>query len=376
MTGIYVHFPFCTSRCIYCGFYSTVGKEALQDSYISALKQELARRKDYVGEDPDGRYTLYYGGGTPSVVKPQLLAELTKAIQQEFHMSASAIEEFTIECNPDDIASEGGEHLCAAMKKMGVNRVSMGVQTFSDERLRFLGRRHRAAQIPQAIDTLRKAGIENISIDLMFGFPDETLHDWQSDLHKALSLSPEHISAYSLMYEEGTPLYRMLEEGKIKENDEETCRQMYETLINTLTQAGYEHYEISNFAKPGYRSRHNSSYWNDTHYLGLGAAAHSYNGKSRTWNISNVSQYIDGEDNSQYEPIDARTHYNDTVTTALRTRDGIAIESVTEPYRSYLISNAQSDIQRGNLIIENNHLHLTRQGLFISDDVMSNLIWV
>jgi oxygen-independent coproporphyrinogen-3 oxidase len=178
------------------------------------------------------------------------------------------------------------------------------------------------------------------------------------------------------MYEEGTPLYRMLEEGKIKENDEETCRQMYETLINTLTQAGYVHYEISNFAKPGYRSRHNSNYWNDTHYLGLGAAAHSYNGKSRTWNISNISQYIDSEDNSQYEPIDARTHYNDTVTTALRTRDGIAIESVTEPYRSYLINNAQSDIQRGNLIIENNHLRLTRQGLFISDDVMSNLIWV
>lgn len=379
MTGIYVHIPFCASRCIYCGFYSTVGKEALQESYINAIKRELTRRKDYLDKSDDGKFTIYFGGGTPSVLEPRLLCELTHSIKQELEIADSAIEEFTIECNPDDIVDKLGNinhNFIKSIKDMGVNRVSMGVQTFSDERLCFLGRRHRSSQIALAIDALRNNDIKNISIDLIFGFPNQTLDEWKQDLQKALSLKPEHISAYSLMYEEGTLLHSMLKSGKIKENDEDVCKNMYNMLIDTLLCAGYEHYEISNFAKPGYRSQHNSNYWNDSHYLGLGAAAHSYNGKSRNWNISDISQYIDGENIDTNEPIDTRTHYNDTVTTALRTREGIALESVAEPYRSYLIDNAEKDIERGNLIIEGNRLHLTRHGLFISDEVMSELIFV
>lgn len=370
MSGIYVHIPFCASRCIYCGFYSTVGKESLQTSYINAIKSELSRRKDYITENSDGKFTIYYGGGTPSVLAPDLLTELTKSIKETLSIEANAIEEFTIECNPDDITEDFARHIA----NMGVDRVSMGVQTFADNRLKFIKRRHQAAQIPQAVNALRKAGITNISIDLMFGFPNETLAEWKEDLHKALALTPRHISAYSLMYEEGTPLYRMLKEGKVRETDEDSSREMYETLIDTLTSKGYEHYEISNFALPGYRSHHNSNYWNDTPYLGLGAAAHSYNGKTRQWNISNIEHYIRNHTIGGSEIITPIIHYNDMITTALRTKEGITVDKVAEPYKSYLLQNAKNGIGRGNLILENGTLHLTRQGLFISDDVMSELI--
>lgn len=386
MTGIYVHIPFCASRCIYCGFYSTVGREAQQERYIEAVKREMAKRRTYLSEaDRKGPFTIYIGGGTPSVVKPHLLVGLTEAIKQEFSLEDKDIAEFTMECNPDDIAVRAGgglqsrnvPDLVRAMNDMGVNRVSMGVQTFSDERLRFLRRRHTAEQIPMAMDILRNGGIGNISIDLMFGFHDETLGEWQEDLQRALALNPEHISAYSLMYEEGTPLYRMQKEGKVMENDEETCRQMYEMLIDTLTEAGYEHYEISNFAKPHRRSIHNSNYWNDSHYIGLGAAAHSYNGNSREWNVSSLQQYTDNESGGiTREAIDAVTHYNDMVTTALRTKEGLRLDCLEETYLDYILKSARRDIGNGNLAVDNHCLHLTRQGLFISDDVMSNLIWV
>ena len=371
MTGIYVHIPFCLSRCIYCGFYSTVAGKSLQERYIEAVKKELETKTKT--KTKTGTFTIYFGGGTPSVLEPHLLADLTKAIKQAFTLANHDIAEFTVECNPDDITP----HLIENLKDMGVNRISMGVQTFSNERLRFLRRRHTAEQIPLAMSTLRKAGIENISIDLMFGFPYESLEDWQSDLRQSLSLHPTHISAYSLMYEEGTPLHQMLTEGRINESDEETCRQMYETLIDTLTSAGYEHYEISNFALPGYRALHNSLYWNDSPYIGLGASAHSYDHCTRSWNVSNVEQYIrDAAGSRQGETIDPLTHYNDTVTTALRTREGIDTTKVEEPYRTYLLASARKGILQGNLVMENNHLHLTRKGLFISDDVMSNLIKV
>jgi oxygen-independent coproporphyrinogen-3 oxidase len=256
----------------------------------------------------------------------------------------------------------------------------MGVQTFSDERLRFLHRRHKSDQILPAVKALRKAGIKNISVDLIFGFPDQTLDEWRDDLQKALALDVEHISAYSLMYEEGTPLTRMLDEGKIKALDEETCPEMYYTLIDTMTAAGYEHYEISNFCKPGFRSRHNSDYWKpwSEHYLGLGAGAHSYDGNTRSWNVCDVEKYILGNEPKECEVLDDDMRYNDLITTALRTREGIDLNIVKdylgEEYSSYLAQSAKKEIENGRLAIEGSRIFLTRQGLYVSNDVMSELI--
>lgn len=254
----------------------------------------------------------------------------------------------------------------------------MGAQTFSDTRLQFLHRRHNADEVKTAVSRLRKAGIKNISVDLMFGFPNETIEDWQADIQAALSLNVEHLSAYSLMYEEGTTLFRLLEQGKIQEIDDELSLKMYDTLVNTLTDAGYEHYEISNFAKKGYRSRHNSSYWNNTPYIGIGAAAHSFNGRKRWWNISDIKKYCEGIENNnperEIEIIDADTHYNDLITTALRTRDGLDITMLSQNQQDYLLKNAQHLIDEGLLKLDNKKLSLTRQGIYISDSIMSDLI--
>ena len=365
MSGIYAHIPFCKSRCIYCGFYSTT-LLSLQDDYVDAILRELDNRRDYLPDEPVT--TIYIGGGTPSMLSSHNLSRLCLQLKG---FADSSLQEFTVECNPDDITPQ----LASLLYSLGVNRVSMGAQTFSDERLAFIHRRHKAHQVKEAVENLRKAGIANISIDLMFGFPDETVENWKCDIEQALSLGVQHISAYSLMYEEGTPLYRLLENGKIKEINEELSLEMYDTLINLLSDAGYEHYEISNFALPGYRSKHNSSYWKRIPYLGIGAAAHSYNLTSRQWNVSDVKLYIKGDNIVEdCELLDDIEQYNDLITTALRTREGIDLGTLSETDRQFLVKAASKSIEQGNLIIENNHLHLTRKGLFISDAVMVELI--
>lgn len=280
-----------------------------------------------------------------------------------------------MECNPDDVT----EAFCDQLHTLPINRISMGAQTFSDERLRFLRRRHRARDVADAVARLRKAGIQNISIDLMFGFPEETLQEWKSDIEQALALNVEHLSAYSLMYEEGTPLYHLLEQGRVTEMDEELYRQMYDALIEHLTAAGYEHYEISNFARPGHRSHHNSSYWADVPYIGLGAAAHSYNVKTRSWNCENLDAYIQGINNgrlpSESEEIDETTHYNDLIITALRTREGLSLRKLTQNQRSYVMKTLEKKNYLQRLRLENDRLSLTREGIYVSDSIMADLMW-
>lgn len=375
MAGLYIHIPFCKSRCIYCGFYSTT-QSSLVSSYVSALCREAELRQNYVKEPIE---TIYLGGGTPSQIPYNELKKLFVCIYKIFNVDTNA--EITIECNPDDVTPDFVENL----KTLPINRVSMGAQTFSDCRLRFLHRRHTAAEVDSAVKVLREFGINNISIDLMFGFPKESLTDWNCDLEHALRLNVEHISAYSLMYEEGTTLFKMLENGFIKEVDENVSLAMYDLLINCLTNVGYEHYEISNFARPGFRSRHNSNYWNQTPYIGLGAAAHSYNLISRQWNVSDVCQYIqgicDGSLPFERENLDVRTRYNDLITTALRTSDGLNLDGILndfgKDYYSYCIDQSQCYLTQELVkITKENHLCLTRKGLFISDMVMSNLMRV
>ena len=320
--------------------------------------------------------TIYLGGGTPSQLTTEQLRQLFYNIYKVYGRDA---EEITIEMNPDDVTETYAE----ALPELGINRVSMGAQTFDNARLKFLHRRHRAEQVEQAVKRLRKAGIQNISIDLMYGFPDETLEDWKQDIKKALTLNVEHISAYCLMIEEGTVLYERVKSEKVKvknDKDEELERQMYELLIDQLTGAGYEHYEISNFARQGYRSRHNSSYWHDVPYIGLGAAAHSYDGACRSWNVADIRQYIAaierGERPAEYETLDEDTRYNDRVTVALRTSDGLDLTTLSEKHRRYCLKEAQRYLSDGLLRLDENRLVLTRKGLFVSDMVMSGLIYV
>ena len=387
MAGLYIHIPFCESRCIYCGFYSTTLAE-MKAQYVEAVCREMEMRGSIPGiggkEGFENLETVYLGGGTPSQLSPALLQRFFDCLSQ--HADLSSMREITMECNPDDLTDEYVE----ALRQLPVNRVSMGAQTFSDDRLRFLHRRHTARQVTEAVERLRRIGIRNISIDLMFGFPGETLADWEEDIRQALALQVEHISAYSLMYEEGTALHRMLQQGKISETDEDTYLKMYETLIDRLTAADFEHYEISNFARRteeagNFRSKHNSSYWNGTPYIGLGAAAHSYDIDNRWWNVSDVREYIrriseGGDAVEEREVLDSGTRYDDMVMTALRTADGLRVDAVEERFgtamKDHLMRNAQPHLEAGRLQLSDGTLSLTRQGLFVSDSIMSDLMYV
>ena len=364
MAGLYIHIPFCKSRCIYCGFYSTTGLEQRQ-RYVDAVVKE-ARQRQVEGFVS----TVYLGGGTPSQLTADQLRQLFDAIYYIYKVENDA--EVTIECNPDDVT----EAFAELMAQLPVNRVSMGAQTFDDQRLQFLRRRHTAAQVPLAVERLRKAGIGNISIDLMYGFPGETLEDWLHDIDAALSLHPEHLSAYCLMVEEGTPLHRM----NIEPADEETEREMYYTLIDRLAASGYEHYELSNFARPSFRSRHNSSYWADVPYVGLGAAAHSYDGRCRQWNPDDLSSYIKGVESGnlpvEQDLLDDDSRYNDRVMLSLRTCEGIDLNRLTPASRTYLLAQSQKYVDEGLLVCADNRLRLSREGLFVSDMVMSDLMRV
>lgn len=373
--GIYIHIPFCKSRCIYCGFYSTTNKE-LKERYVDALIREIHMRKDDFARlgtslSPSSTSTVYFGGGTPSSLSVCDIERIVGALESTFNGTPS---EVTLEMNPDDVT----EDYIKAVRQMGINRISMGIQTFDDSRLQFIRRRHNASQAEKAVMTIREEGIHNVSIDLMFGFPNQTMDEWVTDIDKAIALHPTHISAYSLMYEEDTPLFRMLQKGEINQIDDETSLAMYTELINRLTTNGYEHYEISNFAMPGYRSVHNSSYWHDTPYLGFGAAAHSYNKDTRSWNIPDLKKYIESIESgvlpSESEVIDADTHYNDLITTALRTREGLNLDDLPQKYREYALVNARKSISEHLLEATDSHIRLTREGLFVSDMVMSELI--
>ncbi len=374
MAGIYIHIPFCKSRCIYCGFYSTTLLD-LRKKYINAVCREMELRKNYIREPFS---TIYLGGGTPSLLDEAELTKLFLYINNVYDVDRNA--EITMECNPDDITPE----FTNMLSRLPINRVSMGAQTFADSRLRLLHRRHNSDEVKHAVKLLREAGIKNISIDLMFGFPDESLSQWKEDISAALALNVEHISAYSLMYEEDTPLWKMLDTGKVKEIDEELSLTMFKELVCQLTDAGYEHYEISNFARPGYRSRHNSSYWHQVPYIGLGAAAHSFDLNSRQWNVADLKLYIEEINNGiipmEREELDNDTTFNDIITTALRTSDGIDLNALEtrlgKRYRNTLISAAGKHIEQGLLEIRHDRLRLTSEGIFISDMVMSDLMIV
>lgn len=372
-TGLYIHVPFCEKRCVYCSFYSTVHGKEERDAFVRTLAKELAFRHN---DAPIS--TLYFGGGTPSQLDDEEMEAVFSAIHRHCVLSPHA--EITFEANPDDISQQKVVHL----RQLGVNRISLGVQSFDDRRLSFLNRRHTAQQALDAIDILRTKGIENISIDLIFGLPGQQLADWNKELAQAFELPITHLSAYSLMYEKGTPLYYARERGAVKECDEETSLSMFQKLCTSAQCAGFEQYEISNFARPGYRSRHNSSYWHGIPYLGLGPGAHSYDGKNcRRVNDYSLRRYMEAERAKTFadvphtlEKLSADECYDELICTRLRTCEGLSLQEVPASRRSALLRMARPHIDGGRLELDaDNHLRLTASGIFVSDDVMSDLMW-
>ena len=375
MAGIYIHIPFCKRRCIYCDFFSTTQSEK-KSAYVRALCRELEMRQDYVGGEEIE--TIYLGGGTPSQLTEEELKAIFSSIYHIYKVKTNA--EITLEANPDDLTPE----YVAMLRQLPVNRISMGIQTFQEETLKLLHRRHTATQAIEAFRRCREAGFQNISIDLMYGLPGETLETWKEDLRQAINLRPEHISAYHLIYEEDTALWRLREQHCVEEADEELSVSLFTTLIDRLTEAGYQHYEISNFCLSGMHSRHNSSYWTGKKYLGCGPSAHSFNGVSRQWNVASLEGYIKGVEEGvldyEVEELDLYTRYNDFVLTSIRTAWGMPLSKLRsefgeELYR-YCMRMAKPHVDQGVLENREGVLRLTRKGIFVSDGIMSDLMWV
>lgn len=375
MSGIYIHIPFCKTRCVYCDFYSTTRAE-LKDRYIQALCKELEMRKCYL--NGDAIQTIYLGGGTPSQLDPEDFEQLFDTINRVYGMGQC--EEITLEANPDDLTPA----YLQALSRLPFNRLSIGVQTFNDEILKLLKRRHSSLQAIRAVKDARLAGFSNISIDLIYGLPGETPESWANDLSQAIALHAEHISAYHLTYEKDTPLYNMLKEKQVEAVSEDDSLFFFSELIRQLSNAGYEHYEISNFCLPGNYSRHNASYWKGVNYLGCGPSAHSFNGESREWNVSSLNSYIEGmekeERDREIEWLDKNTRYNDLVVTALRTAWGLSLVQLEkefgQKYLNHALRNAGKYLDSGGMVIEKDHLRLTPKGIFVSDGMMSDLLWV
>ncbi len=371
---VYVHVPFCASRCIYCDFYSTVQTPENRARYARAAAEEVSSR---AGELPTQEIqSVYFGGGTPSQLSVDELGEILSAIKQSFRLRPDA--EITIEANPDDITPQ----LADSLKSLGFNRASLGVQSFNDDTLRLLNRRHTAAQARRAVETLCESGITNLSIDLIYGLPGQSVEQFRTDLAKAFALPISHLSAYALTMEDGTPLAKKVEAGKLALVDEDTYLNEYTLLMDTAAQKGFVHYEISNFALPGRQSRHNSGYWHELPYVGIGPGAHSYDGHQRRSNRPNLLSYIGRPDHPEYdtERLTADEQFNEFVFTSLRTRNGLDLDKLAlrfgpEPLQA-LLKAAAPHLSQGRLVREASTLRLTRQGIMLSDMVMSDLMRV
>ena len=319
---LYIHIPFCHSKCAYCDFYSTPQTEWME-TFVNAVINEWNYRSKNLSEGID---TLYLGGGTPSSLPPDLLSCLLKKLP-----TGDGLREATIEANPEDITTEWVRFLTS---ETPFHRVSMGIQSFSDKELSIVGRRHDSVTAIEAIHTLRTGGIKNISCDLIYGLPSQDIESWKYSLDTLLSLKPEHISAYLLSYETGTRLNAMLQSGKIEETDEDTVKAMYDYLCLATKKNGYSHYEISNFALPGYQAIHNSSYWDGSPYIGLGPGAHSWDGHSRSFNPPSLKDYIakNGYSTSVTEHETEDNRFNDLLITRLRTLRGIDPQEIKKRF--------------------------------------------
>ncbi|MBD8390170.1 radical SAM family heme chaperone HemW [Dysgonomonas sp. BGC7] len=376
MAGIYIHVPFCKTRCIYCDFYTRTDMSSKQN-YVAALGQEMVLRKEYLQKEKIE--TIYFGGGTPSQLSFNDFAYLFRILRGTFEIEENA--EITMEANPDDLTNE---YIETVLQKLPFNRLSIGIQSFDNKELEFLKRRHSAEAAMNVVRLCQSIGYNNISIDLMYGLPGQTMDIWKRNLSIATSLDVQHISSYHLIYEQGTRLYRLFKSGDVKAVDEDLSVDMFSVMIESLSTAGFEQYEISNFAKDSLYSKHNSSYWLGKKYLGLGPAAHSYDGRNRSWNVASTSKYIqgisEGKPYIETEILDTNTRYNDFILTGMRTKWGVNLIELEKSYgpelKDYALKNVKQYIDQGFVTHKANILSLTQKGIFISDGIMSDMMWV
>jgi len=379
--GVYLHVPFCQSRCLYCDFYSTTLDASWQHRYADALGREMQLRCTELcppGESPRAR-SIYIGGGTPSQLSPAVLHRLFALLAQHFQWTEGT--EITLEANPDDVTPQWVQ----ALRHTPVNRISMGVQSLDDRLLRLLHRRHTAADAQRALQLLRQAGYSEISLDLIYGLPGQSLAQFQHDVDALLQWGVPHLSAYALQWEPGTRLWQMRQRGELCESPDELMLSQYHHLIDATAAAGMQHYEISNFALPGHHSRHNSSYWQGIPYLGLGPGAHSYDGHAtRRENLPSLARYTryygQGTSAPPYaiEHLTPAEQYDEMVMLRLRTPSGLSLAQVRErfgaPMAEHCLRMAQPHLRQGHLRQTGETLCLTRQSLFISDSVIRDLL--
>jgi len=373
MAGIYIHIPFCKKLCFYCDFYHIISSDDYS-AFIEALLKEISLRKEYLENETIS--TIYFGGGTPSLLPVKDIEKILDHIKRCFNTEENC--EMAIELNPEDVTRS----YVSDLKKLGFNRLSVGIQSWRDSDLKMLNRRHDSARAAGALNDIFGAGIENVSIDLIYGIPGMSLEEWASNLDISFSFDIKHLSAYHLTFEKGTVFGKMLEKGLIEEIDEEMSVQLFNLLVEKAGTAGFVQYEISNFGKPGYFSIHNSNYWKQVKYLGAGPSSHSYNGYSRQWNTRDIKTYIKaikkGDSFFEREELDTRIRFNEYIMTSLRTMWGIDLEYIEKAFEKegydYVINISEKFRKYGLIRQEKNTLVLTNQGKMISDNIISEFM--
>lgn len=379
MTGIYIHIPFCNSKCAYCGFYS-IASQKQKTAFLEALHTEIKLRTDYQKGEEIG--TVYFGGGTPSILSVEEIKGILECVFRHYKVNPDA--EITLEANPDTLSLE----YLQGLRKLGINRLSIGIQSFFDDDLKYLSRRHDATHAKQCIGWAKQAGFENLTLDLIYGLPTATAEKWNQNLDLFFETQAQHFSAYALTVEPNTILAKQIATGKLQPVNEDDAVRDYEILCQRAKENGFLHYEISNFAKPGFRSKHNCSYWNRTPYAGFGPSAHSFDGVSRQWNVGSLSQYIvemrfvashDSPNLFEKEILTPEERYDEYVMTSLRTMWGCDLKymerEMGKRFSDFCLKQAQKPLSQGLLTQTNEFLYLTDAQMLFADSVAEALFW-
>lgn len=371
MPGVYIHIPFCRKACNYCNFHFSTSPR-LQQAFIEAVKKEIVLQKHYLQGTVN---TIYFGGGTPSILPSADIYSILNTLRESFTIAGDA--EITLEANPDDINPTQLQE----WKTAGINRLSIGIQSFIEADLQWMNRAHNAQQALQSIQLAQQAGLQNLTVDLIYGTPTLSDEQWQQNVQQVIDLGIPHISCYALTVEPKTALEKLIEKKTLAPVDNYKQAHHFELLMEWLEHAGYEHYEISNFAKPGHRSRHNSSYWQGAHYLGLGPSAHSYNGVSRQWNVSNNALYIQSlQQNTvpfEMETLTEHQQVNEYLMTGLRTMEGVSLNKLKNDYGDEVLNevlqSATNHLHQQHLLVQDDHLRTTTSGKLLADGIAADL---
>ncbi|MFT6502013.1 MAG: oxygen-independent coproporphyrinogen-3 oxidase [Crocinitomicaceae bacterium] len=374
MAGIYIHIPFCKQKCTYCDFHFSTTFEEYRQKMIESIANELVERKDYV--ENKGIKTIYFGGGTPSLLDQNELQIILNAIYQNFDVEEGI--EISLEANPDDITDEKLEHWTA----VGINRLSIGLQSFKTEDLEWMNRAHTVDEALTCVRKAQEAGISNLTVDLIYGLPNLSLDEWKSHIQQVLDFGVPHVSAYCLTVEENTALNSLVKKGKIVVADDDQQSDQFKLLVSILEENGFDQYEISNFSKAGFESKHNSNYWKGEWYLGVGPSAHSFNGLSRAWNVANNRKYLaaieKGENHLETEILSSENQFNEYLLTGLRTAYGVDLQKLKKivPLNGLFTANCDNFIKEGWMVSTDNVLILTKEGRLKADYIASELFIV